>query len=89
VDKYGIKQPSQPDCAHITRQVFALRVESAADRQHSWRWVNQGQVVMSFQMGGIVTAAAAQFQQSLERTWAGFAEHLVEKDGFLGIVSGR
>ncbi len=89
VDEDGVKLPAQPHAAHIAFDVNTLRVEIAADPQHAWRAVDQGQFVVGFQMGRVVAAAAAQFEYGVGRGAAGSVQHLVEKGCFVGIVFGR
>jgi hypothetical protein len=65
MDEYCIEEPIQADIAHISLDMLTFWVQLLTDFQHLERKIDQGELEMSFEMGGIVPAAASQLEQSL------------------------
>ena len=89
VDEDAVERPVEADGAHVALDVPALGVELLAHRQHPGRQVDEGHLEVRLEVGGVVAAAAAEFEGSSGSAVRGF-EQVPEVDaGFLLVLVGR
>ena len=70
MNKDGVELTGQPDRAHITLDMFTLRIQFPADLKHTGRKVYQCHLEMFLQMGGVIPSPGSQLQH---RDWFGTA----------------
>lgn len=69
--------------------MLTLWVEATAEREHGRREVDQGARQRGFEVGGVVTGAAAEVEQGPRRTAAVSLEEPAIEGGLLGVVANR
>jgi hypothetical protein len=89
VDEDEVELPPEPRRPHVALDVLALRVQRQADLPHPGRWFNENHHESSLEMRGVVSAAAAKFQEGARRPRAGGSEGIPVKGRFLGVVGRR